>query len=568
MPADPTYIADWYGRLLSSRANWDNVWRDLADYLTPNKSGIISQRTQGTKTTDKIFDGTGMRSLKRLSANLHGSMTSSSIKWFTLRMRDENLNRLKNVAVWLEDCVNRMLNAFNQSNFGSEGQELYVDMGAFGTGSLFVEENEPTEDGKFGGLRFTALPIGSYVIDEDPYGNVNTIMRCIKMTPKNIVTRFPEAVLPDKIKEDAEKNKVDLLEVIHAIYPREGGVSTLDADAKKLKYASVYILFSKKILLSESGFHEFPAPTPRWSKMSGEAWGRGPGHEAIPDVKTLNRAVELTLKAWAKAIDPPLLAENDGITGGVIRLNPAGITYVRDSEKSLRPLALGSRWDVIKLETEDLKQAIREAFFVDQLSLKDSPQMTAEEVRARIEQMQKMLGPTLGRIESEFLNPLIQRVFNLMFRANALLPAPAEIIQAMGTNSGDIDVEYTGPLAKNQRIGEVYAIQKAYEVAFSIAQSKAGLPSVDDVFDSDEALRHAALTLGVPEKVIRDARTVMQIRQDRAEEMAQQAQVEQDRVSAGTVKDLATAREKIGYRPGIQAPDEETAALLAAGGGA
>ena len=50
--------------------------------------------------------------------------------------------------------------------------------------------------------------------------------------------------------------------------------------------------------------------------------------------------------------------------------------------------------------------------------------MTATEVQVRYELMQRLLGPTLGRFQSEFLNPLIERVFGIMFRANAFLPAP------------------------------------------------------------------------------------------------------------------------------------------------
>lgn len=560
--ANPLFVHAWYQRLLTLRATWESIWSEQADYLTPNKSGIITQRSPGAKATEKLFDGTGMRALKRLAANLHGSLTSTSMKWFALRMRDEELNRIKSVSIWLDDSADRMLNAFNQSNFASEAQELYVDMAAFGTGSLFTEEVDPPAPGRFGGLRFTALPIGSYVIDENPYGIVDVIMRKTTMNARNLGVRFPNASFPREVLEAIEKKPEQPFDIVHAIYPREGGVNTIGVDARELRYASCYILVANKGLLEEGGFHEFPAPTPRWSKMSGETWGRGPGHEALPDVKTANRAVELTLKAWAKAIDPPLVVANDGVLGGVVRTNPSGITYAKDAEKSVVPLKSGTEWRAVELQLELIQQAIREAFFVDQLNLKESPQMTAEEVRARVEQMQKMLGPTLGRIEAEFLNPLIQRVFNIMFRAGALLPPPQEVLNAIDSSAGDIDVEYTGPLAKNQRIGEVYAIQRAYEIATTMATAKQALPSIDDVYDADEALRITALTLGVPERVVRDPKTVMQIRQNRAEEEAEQRQIDQQRVDAGTAKDLAAASEKFGNRPMMRVPDEEEMASM------
>jgi hypothetical protein len=141
-PADPKYVAAWYGNLLAVRGPWESMWQDLANYLTPNKAMIITKKSPGSKTTEFVFDGTGERSLRRAGANMHGSLTSASLKWFALKMRDNNLNNSKPVRIWLEDCVTRMLNTFNQSNFGSEAQELYIDLAGFGTGSLFTEEIE------------------------------------------------------------------------------------------------------------------------------------------------------------------------------------------------------------------------------------------------------------------------------------------------------------------------------------------------------------------------------------------------------------------------------------------
>jgi len=564
-PADPKYIVNWYNRLMASRAPWEGMWQDLANYLTPNKSMIITRKSPGAKSTEYVFDGTGERALRRLAANMHGSLTSASLKWFSLKMRDNNLNNSKVVRMWLEDDVNRMLNTFNQSNFGSEGQELYVDLGGFGTGSLFTEEVESESPGVFGGLRGTALPMGSYVIDEDPYGRVDVLMRLMTKTARNIMSQFPEDAIPEEIKKKSEEPKDTPYDIIHAIYPREGGSTSPSADAKSMKYASCYVLLKDKILLKESGYHEFPAPTPRWSKVAGEIWGRGPGHLALPDVKTLNRLVELSLKAAAKAVDPPLQVAHDGIMAGVIRLNPAGITYVRDVEKSIAPIPLGTRWDVVKMEVSQLQQSIRESFNVDNLTLKERPQMTAEEVRARIEQMQKDIGPTLGRIETEFLNPLIGRVFNMMFRANALLPPPQEVLNAMAQKAGDIDIVFTGQMAKNQRIGEVYAIRQTYDLALAIATARANLPGVDDVIDADEALINAAQILGMPEKSLRDPKQVAAIRESRAADEAKAAQVEQDRQDAGTVKDLSVADKNNGPGQRVITPQDE-AAMLAAGG--
>jgi hypothetical protein len=307
-----------------------------------------------------------------------------------------------------------------------------------------------------------------------------------------------------------------------------------------LAWASIYISKKHKAILSEGGYHEFPVMVPRWSKCSGETYGRGPGHEVIPDVKTLNKAIELSLKAFGKAIDPPMTALHDGIVGGEVRLMAGGITYVTDKD-ALSPVELGSKWDVVKFKTEDIRDAVNKSFLADHITLKDSPAMTAEEVRTRSEMMIKLLGPTLGRIETEFLNPFIQRVFNMMLRAKAIDPPPSEVVEAIRNDRGQIDVEYTGPLAKGQRIQEVYAIERIYQFITPIATVA---PGVLDILDHDENVRAACDVLGMPVKGVRDQKAVVKIRTDRATAEADAADVADDRQDAGAVKDLAAAENK------------------------
>ena len=66
------------------------------------------------------------------------------------------------------------------------------------------------------------------------------------------------------------------------------------------------------------------------------------------NIKTLNKAVEIGLKAWAKAIDPPLLVQDDGVIGRV-RMTPAGITVVR-SDGAIKPLQIGSNWQITDMK--------------------------------------------------------------------------------------------------------------------------------------------------------------------------------------------------------------------------
>ena len=300
------------------------------------------------------------------------------------------------------------------------------------------------------------------------------------------------------------------------------------------------------MVVRTGGYNEFPYLVPRWSKATGEIFGRSPSFNALPDIKTLNKAVEIGLKAWAKAIDPPLLVQDDGVIGRV-RMTPAGITVIRN-DGAVKPLQIGTNWQITDLKENQLRTAIRQAYYSDQLQLQEGPQMTATEVQVRYELMQRLLGPTLGRFQSEFLNPLIERVFGIMYRAGALMQEP-DIIK--GTK---IDVEYLGPLARSQRMEESVAIERLYSLAMNIAQID---PAIMDNIDHDEAVRLRGKLLGVPKTVLRGKDDVDNMRTMRAEQ-AQMAQMAQEQQALGKAqKDQAQAA-KILADPNVSSGLEDT----------
>ena len=300
------------------------------------------------------------------------------------------------------------------------------------------------------------------------------------------------------------------------------------------------------MVVRTGGYNEFPYLVPRWAKATGEIFGRSPSYNALPDIKTLNKAVEIGLKAWAKAIDPPLLVQDDGVIGRV-RMTPAGITVVR-SDGAIKPLQIGSNWQITDMKETQLRTAIRQAYYSDQLQLQEGPQMTATEVQVRYELMQRLLGPTLGRFQSEFLNPLIERTFGIMLRAGALMPEP-DVIKGQ-----QIDVEYVGPLARSQRMEESVAIERLYGLAMNVVQVD---PSIMDNINHDEAIRLRATLLGVPKTVLRGRDEVTELREERAEQQQQMALAQQQQAAGDAMQSQAKAAKDMAD-PRVQQMMEET----------
>ena len=530
----PESLIKRYDRLKSDRVNWDQMWEELATYLMPGKVDFISTTTRGTKRAAEVYDSTGIHALQILSASLHGSLTSPSTKWFGLRFRQDELNEDKDAKDWLEQCSKSMFQEFGKSNFSTEVAESYQDMVGFGTACLQFDVK--TKDAQFDGFNFRACHLAEVVISESEEGRIDTVFRKIKLTARQAKQKFGDDA-GDKAIKALEKDPDKEFEYIQAVFPREiQGEVAMVAPPHMRPWACYYISVIDKKICKESGYYELPYMVPRWGKTTGDIYGFGPGCVARPDIKTLNESRKLAMKAWEKSIDPPLKALQNGILGK-IDMRPSTVTYVRDMN-SLEPITNATNWNADQLMLGDVRASVRRIFFSDQLELNEGPQMTATEVQVRYELMQRLLGPTLGRLQSEFLNPIVERAFYSMLRGQALPPMP-EVLQQAG---GDLDIEYVGPLARSQKMDEVTSIQRAIDGIMQLAQVN---PDVLDIVDVDKAGRTISDRLGAPADILRGDEQVAEMRQSRQAQQQQQAEMEQGQQQVAGAQQVADLEQTV-----------------------
>jgi hypothetical protein len=268
----------------------------------------------------------------------------------------------------------------------------------------------------------------------------------------------------------------------------------------------------------EGGYYEMPAFVARWRMMSGSQWGFSPAMLALPDILTLNELVNLILRSAEKVLDPVTLTTQRGVMGD-LDMEPGGVVVVQDIN-DVKPYESGARFDVSELQRDSLQASIRTTFHVDQLELKESPAMTATEVNVRYELMQRLLGPTLGRLQNDFLDPLVSRTFKILMRAGQLPEVPESLREA----GGEMDIEYTGPLARAQRMTEADSMTRWVNNLAPLAQLK---PEILDNVDFDAFARELGETLGVPASNVRSEIDIKRIRKSREEAMARQRMAQQ-----------------------------------------
>jgi len=520
---DAQAIIKKYERLYNRDANWRSLWQDVADYIIPKRSNILTKNTTGTKQTTKLYDSTAIHANELLAASMKQAITPANLQWFSLRIRNDELMQDTEVMEWLEDCARKIFLGFHQSNFDSEAHELDLDLGGFGMGAMYSEETVP-----FNGFRFHTISIGDYCIEENTDEVVDTLIRKIQITARAAFQRWGKNA-GEKIIKSMDKNPEQYFNFLHMVTP-----------LNETLYQGYYVGLEGKTMPERPRiYREFPYLVPRWGKTSGEENGRGPGFVAMPDVKTLNKAVELELKALAKMINPPIKVSDNGVIG-VPKMQPGGITTVRPNAV-FEAMQFRVDFNTTQVKADDLKKSIRQVFYSDQLQLQEGPQMTAAESYIRYELMQRILGPTLGREEREFLNPLIRRQFGIMFRAGLFKPMPDQLFG----HENEIDIEYEGTMAKAQRSQEVNALTDVLQILGMVAQMS---PEVFDWIDLDAMVHWLTDVRGVPKKLLKDIDTVAEIRKQRAAE-GQAGQSKQDSMMVAEVIRKLTPALKAGVIP-------------------
>lgn len=491
----------------------ESIWELIERFVMPFRGDFYQELNQEAEVDwhrREIYDATAVFAAQSLAASLHGNLTSAGQRWMGLKFRDDDINKDDTAREWLDDCTQILYDALNDSAFDVEIAEAYMDLVGFGTTCLTEEIDKDNK------LVFSAIPVREIYFEEDHNKQVYRLFRRLQWTPVQIVSKFGEENVPRQIREkvDNPESSTQRLDVIFCVYERpdkKNADTSKPLVPKQRPYGFKYVLKDGQELLGEEGgYFEMPSFVARWRKTTGSRWGHSPATVCMADILTLNQVKEATLEAAAKAIDPANLALDSALVGD-LDLDRGGLTVVTDID-GLRPYESGSKFDVSNMEIEMLTQTIRQAFYQDQLELKESPAMTATEVNVRYELMQRLLGPTFGRLKTDLLDPLVKRTFQLLYRAGQMPELPEDL------QGQEMDIEYLGPLPRSQAADTALSIQNFIGNVAGMAEI---FPEALDIIDVDAAVRELAQLQGVPAAALRSETDIQDTRKARSQQQAQ-----------------------------------------------
>lgn len=527
--------------LKTDRGNWNAQWEEAASRLLPaHRDSFFSAGATsglgmgGEKKTELQFDSTAAFAAQRFSSVIESLATPQSAIWHRLVPVDKSLKRNRAVRLFFDE-LSELLFSYRYrpvGNFVGNSQQVYLGLGVYGNGVLYLDKPENER-----GLRYRNIHLGEAYFAENHAGIVDTLYRCFWLTARQVVQQFgvnaPQSI-QDAAKEPSQADKK--FEILHCVYPREDADPTRVDSAGK-KFASLHIAKAENVLLRESGFDVFPFAIARYTQASGEIYGRGPAQHVLPAIKVLNEQKKTVLKQGHRVVDPVLLSHDDGTLGSFSMkagaLNPGGVS--KEGRLLVQPLPTGNIAVGDKLMQIE-KDIINDAFLITLFQiLVDSPQMTATEVLERAREKGMLLAPTAGRLQSEFLGPLIERELDLMAQ-QGIWPAnmPAVLRDA---GAAEYKIEYDSPMSRMQRAEKAGGFMRALDVA-SMHAKNTGDMSALDFFNFDVAMPEILDIQGAPTSWTRSIEEVEAIRADRAQQMETQQMIDAAPALAGMAKSM------------------------------
>jgi hypothetical protein len=484
-------------------------------------------RNASTRVTN--YDDHAIRSFEVCGNGMLSGLSSRYQPWFKLTLEDRGLMKFHPVKVWLDEVSQIMYSAFAASNFYEAALSVYMEMSAFGTGANVMVSNPRTISVNH------PLTVGEYGIALGEDGRPDTLGRTYKLTARQLVAtyvadRFDSDVMHwDRVTSTVRTawdagNYENAFAVHHLIEPNPayvpGRLGAVGKAFRSLRWQGDQS--DKGKFLSTEGFDDQPFMAPRWETLGGDVWGTGRGRKALPSMRALQLEAKRSLEATDFLVRPPTMG-TPNIDN--FKLVPGRHTTVASADFNASGVKTIYEIPYQALDVIDAKVA-RQQRNIDRMTYADmflaitnmegvQPRNVEELVRRHEEQLTQ-LGPVTDRVNGEFLQPGVDRMFGILHRGGQLPEAPEEI------EDMEIGVQFVSVLAQAQRMMGISQIERGISFVGSLSQA---LPEAIDNLDPDAIVedyweRTGAAAVGLRDPKKRDALRAQRQRMQSAERAA------------------------------------------------
>lgn len=493
-----------YQKAKAFRENWVPLFEECYEYALPQRESFYYEEA-GQRRDEKIFDETAVVGVQEFASRLQSGIVPNFARWADLVSGSEvPKDQREAIDNELDEVTEYVFEVLQNSNFSQEVHESFMDL-AVGTGVLCVEEGDSINP-----VNFTAIPLPHVVLDTGPDDKIDHVFRERKKIPfDDLKILFPNGQFDPRVEQQMGKDReTTVLELVCRDYSKRN---------EEAYYHYAFCMSTKTTLYEKQmkGVGSNPFICFRWSKCSGEVYGRGPILNALSAIKTTNLTIELILENAQMSISGIYQMEDDGVVNvDTINLVPGTIIPKAMGSAGLQPIQAAGRFDVAQLVLNDMRLNIRKALFMDMLADPNKTPATATEVAERMADLSRRMGSSFGRLQAELVQPVLQRVIYILKKQGR--------IEVPTVNGREVKVRSVSPLAQAQANEDISSVARFLE----LVGGAFGPEMMQMLIDSEKTAIFLSKKFGVPESLIRDEEQRRQIAAV-AQQMAQQQMAQQ-----------------------------------------
>jgi hypothetical protein len=160
-------------------------------------------------------------------------------------------------------------------------------------------------------------------------------------------------------------------------------------------------------------------------------------------------------------------------------------------------------------------------------------QMTVPEVMQKAREEMSILGPAVGRFQSDVLDEIMHVIIEKLYLAGRLPNIPDSM-----RDNPSYEIEYTSLLSRVQKQTDMQSLTSSLMTAGQVAQM---IPSVLDNVDGDRLMYSLWEMNNTDPTILKDKKLVEEERQARAEQAQQQQEMIQDQADMQNIKTATEA---------------------------
>lgn len=445
-----------YKTAQTRKEQWRAIYEEAYEYCLPMRNlydGYYEQDTPGQNKMNRVFDSTAIHSTARFANRIQSALFPPQQSWCRLVPGSDVPDERKVEAQqYLDRYADKMFSTMKQSGFDLAMGEFLLDL-AVGTACMLIQKGDEIQP-----IRYTAVPMFQISFDEGPNGKPSYIYRRLKRPFEVLTKEFPDISIPKEIAKEYADRPTENIELIEATYENDkGGVD----------YCLVTMQGDHKVL--HKNLKSMPWVISRYMLAPSEIYGRGPCLYALPDIKTLNKVVELTLKNASLSIGGVFTAVDDGV------LNPQAISIVPGAVigvssnggprgPSLQPLPRSGDVNLSQIVSGDLRSNIKKTLLDESLPPDNMSARSATEIVERMKELSQNLGSAFGRLINETMHPIVRRTLELMDE-EGMIDLPLKV------NGLEISITPMSPLAMAGNMEKVGNVLQFLQISQSLGQA-------------------------------------------------------------------------------------------------